>query len=204
MQNTALVCIDMQNDFVLPTGSLSVGKAEEIVPVFNSIRDKFPLVILTQDWHPKNHVSFYTNHPGKKAFEIVDAGSVKQMLFNPHCVQDTDGAKIHKGLTIKPNDLIVHKGTSSDVDSYSCFFDVIQSNKTEAHELLQKAGVKTLYFLGVATDYCVKFSVLDALKLGYKVYVIENGIHAVSDADGKTAIEEMKSKGATFIHSSKF
>jgi hypothetical protein len=125
------------------------------------------------------------------------------MLFNPHCLQNTDGAKIHSNLIIRPNDLIVHKGISSEVDSYSCFFDVIQSNKTEAHELLQKARTKTLYFVGVATDYCVKFSVLDALKLGYKVYVIEDGIHAVCESDGKKAIEEMKSKGAIFLHSSK-
>ena len=197
-----LVVIDMQNDFVEPAGSLSVAGAMNIVPIINDIRVLFDKVLFTYDWHPQNHVSFVNNHPGHKLFELVQAGEVQQMLFPAHCVQDTQGAELQKDISIKSADLIVRKGLKSDVDSYSCFFDVVKSSQTPAHQILQSIGAKTLYFLGVATDFCVKFSVLDALSLGYKCYVIEDGIAAVNPEEGVKAINEMKEKGAIFIKSS--
>jgi nicotinamidase/pyrazinamidase len=200
--DAALVVIDMQNDFVLPTGSLSVSGAPSIVPVVNSLRSLFRVVVWTQDWHPPDHVSFVGNHPGHKAYDVVQAAGYLQCLFPAHCVADSSGAAIHAQLDVRPQDVNIKKGTKSDVDSYSCFFDVVKSHSTNADQELKKLGITTLYVLGVATDYCVKSSVIDALALGYKVFVIEDGIAAVIPADGVKAIEEMKTKGAVFVRSS--
>jgi nicotinamidase/pyrazinamidase len=199
--DTALLVIDMQNDFVLPTGSLSVQGATAIVPVVNSLIPKFSLVVWTQDWHPVDHVSFVNNHPGHKVYDVVDAG-YEQVLFPAHCVADTPGAAIEKGLNVQSKDLIIKKGTDSKIDSYSCFFDVVKTHSTNAHTELQARKINTLYVLGVATDYCVKSSVVDALALGYKVFVIEDGIAAVDPAAGNAAIEDLKGKGAVFVRSS--
>lgn len=197
-----LIVIDMQNDFVLPTGSLSVNGAMDIVPKLNSIRDRFPHVMWTQDWHPTDHISFFTNHPGHKSYDAVDAGSYTQVLFPPHCVQNTPGAEIQKDLVRKDQDLYVKKGTKRNIDSFSCFFDVVKSSQTNACEQISKIGLKKLYFAGVATDFCVKASVLDALSLGYEVYVIEDCIAGVIPKDATDAIAEMKAKGAKFVNSS--
>lgn len=201
MKNTALVVVDMQNDFVEPSGSLSVANAMEIVPRLNKIRSKFQNVMFTYDWHPNDHVSFVTNHPGHKLFDIVDAGEVKQCLFPPHCVQNSEGAKIQKDVVTKDTDMVVYKGTNPSIDSYSCFKDVIKSSSTNADKQLKDKNIDTIYILGVATDFCVKFSVLDALELGYKVYVIEDCISGVNAENSITAIAEMKQKGAIFVKS---
>ena len=197
----ALVVIDMQNDFVEPTGSLSVGGATKIIPIVNNIRNKFENVLFSYDWHPKDHVSFVDNHPGHKVYGVVDAGPVKQVLFAAHCVQNTHGSELHKDIIKKDSDMSVYKGMKSDIDSYSCFFDVIKSNPTNADKQLRDKGIKTLYFCGVATDYCVKSSVIDALELGYEVYVIEDAIAAVDPTATPAAIQEMTSKGAKLIQS---
>ncbi|OHT17684.1 isochorismatase family protein [Tritrichomonas foetus] len=200
-QNPLLMVVDMQNDFVLPTGSLSVSGAMNIIPIVNSIRDRFHRVIWTQDFHPADHISFFTNHPGKKAFEVIDTGKYTQVLFPAHCVQGTDGVEIHKDLIRKDEDLYVKKGIKNDVDSYSCFFDVVKSSQTNAAELIEQLGARVLYFLGVATDFCVKSSVLDAIELGYEVYVIEDGIAGCVPQDCESAIKLMKEKGAKFVKS---
>jgi nicotinamidase/pyrazinamidase len=199
--DTALLVIDMQNDFVLPTGSLSVNGATAIVPIVNSLIPKFSLVVWTQDWHPPDHISFVTNHPGRNVYDVVEVG-YSQVLFPAHCVANTPGAEIEKNLNVQAKDVVIKKGTQSKVDSYSCFFDVVKSYSTNAHKELQERKITTLYVAGVATDYCVKWSVLDALELGYKVVVIEDGIAAVDPNCGGGAIAEMKSKGAVFLPSS--
>jgi nicotinamidase/pyrazinamidase len=199
--DVALVVIDMQNDFVLKSGSLSVANATAIVPIVNSLRGQFATVVYTQDWHPANHISFVDNHPGKNAYDVIDAPGYKQVLFPKHCVQDTPGAAIQSELIVKPDDVIIKKGTKSDVDSFSCFFDVVKSSATNADAELKKRNIKTLYVVGVATDYCVKSSVIDALALGYKVFVVEDAIAAVAAADGVKGIAEMKAKGAGFVKS---
>ena len=198
---SSLLVIDMQNDFVSKDGSLCVQGAQGIVPKINQIRDKFKHVMWTQDWHPSNHVSFVTSHPGHKLYDVVDTGVYKQVLFMPHCVQNTEGAKLNPELVVKDDDLFVVKGCNPDIDSYSCFFDIERRNHTNAKEQLDRINVNTLYVLGVATDYCVKSSVLDALELGYCVYVIEDCIAAVNPDDSPKAIEEMKEKGALMIKS---
>lgn len=198
---SALLLIDMQNDFVLPSGSLSVRGAEEIIPIVNTLRSKFQNVVITQDWHPSDHVSFYTNHPGHKPLDVVQIGQIHQMLFNPHCIAESHGAEICKGIVLDPEDMIIHKGAFSDIDSYSCFFDVAKIHSTDAHELLQARGVQKLFVLGVATDFCVKASVIDACKLGYTVYVISDGIRAVDPSAVEASIQEMKENGAIIIES---
>ena len=196
-----LVVIDMQNDFVLPEGSLSVQNALNIIPIINSIRSKFDKVLFSFDFHPENHVSFVNNHEGHKVYDIINTGKVDQMLFPAHCVQRTTGCDLHKDITFKDEDLVVRKGLNSEIDSYSCFFDVIKTSQTNADFQLLSIGAKDLYFLGVATDFCVKFSVLDAISLGYNVYVIEDGIYGVIPDQVMQSIDEMKSKGAKFIKS---
>lgn len=194
-----LVVIDMQNDFVLPIGSLSVNGAMNIVPMINSIRDRFNKVMWTQDWHPADHISYVTNHPNHKVYDQINTGSYTQVLFPPHCLQNSEGAEIHKDLVRKEGDLYVKKGQHKDVDSYSCFFDVVKTEKTDANNQISKIGLKKLYFCGVATDYCVKSSVLDALTLGYETYVIEDAIAGCVPKDSAAAIAEMKAKGAKFV-----
>ncbi|KAH0793334.1 bifunctional nicotinamidase/pyrazinamidase [Histomonas meleagridis] len=201
MEDSLLLVIDMQNDFVSPTGSLSVASAMNIIPVINRLRSHFKHVMWTQDWHPSNHVSFVSSHPGHSAGDIIETSLYKQVLFPAHCVQNSEGAKIHPDLDVHQDDLFVVKGCSPEIDSYSCFFDVVKSSQTNASEQIQKLGVKTLYVLGVATDFCVKSSVIDGLSLGYKVFVIEDGIAAVDQSNSQAAIDEMKSKGAIFINS---
>lgn len=198
---SALLVIDMQNDFAHEGGSLFVHGAEGIVDTANKLRGKFEHVMWTKDWHPKNHISFAANHPGHSAGDIVDTGLYRQMLFNAHCVQGTEGAELHSGLDARDGDMFVVKGCRADVDSYSCFFDVVKTSATDAKEQLDRAGIDTLYVIGVATDYCVRASVLDALALGFKVYVIEDGIAAVNPNDAAGAIEEMREKGAVIIKS---
>jgi nicotinamidase/pyrazinamidase len=200
MSDVAFVIIDMQNDFVLPTGSLSVQGAEAIVPIINQLRRKFNTVVWSQDWHPPDHISFVTSHPGKKVYEVVKGDGFDQLLFPVHCVAGSSGAAIHSGLQIKETDLIIKKGQNKDHESFSCFFDTGEKS-TGGDALLKSKGIKKIYLLGVATDFCVKASVLDALKLGYSVYVIEDGIAAVNSEAGGQAIAEMKQKGATFIKS---
>lgn len=201
MEEAALVIVDMQNDFVLPTGSLSVSGATSLVPIINSVREKFHHVLITQDWHPLDHVSFVNNHPGKNVYDMVQADGYEQCLFPAHCVQNTPGAELVKDLVVKPGDLFVKKGTNSKIDSYSCFFDVVKTNPTNAHDQLTKIGVKTLYFTGVATDYCVCSSVNDAQHLGYKTYLLTDAIAGVNAQASSEAVQKMKNNGVILVKS---
>jgi nicotinamidase/pyrazinamidase len=191
----------VQNDFVLPTGSLSVSSATPIVPVVNALVPKFKLIVWTQDKHAPNDVSFASNHAGRKVYDAIDVG-YRQVLFPGHWVADPAGAAVESGLNAKPADVILKKGTNFGIDSYSCFFDIIKTNSTNCHAELQKRGVKTLSVLGVATDYCVRASVVDAVALGYKVFVMDDGIAAVDPAAGVAAIADLKAQGAVFVKSS--
>ena len=196
----ALVVIDMQNDFI--TGSLAVKHAGEMVPIINKLREKFDLVVWTQDWHPADHVSFASSHKDGKLYETVKvAAGYEQMLFPAHCVQNTDGAALHRGLKVRENDLFVKKGMNKDIDSYSCFFDVVKTSATTCDAELKKRGVDTIYVIGVALDYCVKFSVLDALELGYKVFFVDDVCAAVSEEQIGAVLDELKSKGAVLTKS---
>lgn len=195
--STALLLVDLQNDFC-KGGSLAVPQGEEVIPVANQLMPYFSCVIATQDWHPHDHVSFAVNHPGKKVGDIIQVDGVSQILWPVHCVQDTAGAAFFKGLDTSFIQTIIKKGTDKNVDSYSAFFDNQENQSTALPRYLQQNGIKTLYIMGLATDYCVKYSVWDALKLGFEVFVIREGCRAVNlhHDDEEKAYAAMKKAGA--------
>lgn len=199
----ALILVDIQNDFC-KGGALAVKDGELTVPVANKLIELFhqkgDIVIGTKDWHPADHKSFAVNSNGNIG-ELGELNGLPQVWWPVHCVQNEIGSKYHPDL--KSVDFTIFKGQDPEVDSYSAFFDNGKKYKTELDELLKKNSIDTLYIMGLATDYCVKFTVLDALELGYKVYLVEDGCRGVNitSEDSKNAIEEMKNKGAVIINS---
>ncbi len=175
-----LVLIDIQNDF-MPYGALPVPKGDEVVPIVNKILPKFDLVIATQDWHPANHISFASNHPNKKPFDVIDLDGFKQTLWPDHCVQGTKGAEFHPDLNLKPIEAIFRKGTNPNIDSYSGFYDNLHKKSTGLSGYLKEKQVKVLYFAGLATDYCVYFSIMDAIKEGFEVVLIEDATRGIDE-----------------------
>jgi len=186
-----LIITDVQHDF-MPGGALGVPHANEIIPVINALIPCFDHVIATMDWHPLNHVSFATTH-GKKVGEQFEG----QTLWPEHCVQETHGANLAKGLHQEKIEATFHKGTDLLVDSYSVFFDQSRHRATGLEEYLRAHELNNLFFVGVATDYCVLYSVLDALNLGFQVTVIRDACRAISDEE--QALDQMKAKGAKII-----
>lgn len=204
MPNTALIIIDMQNDF-MPGGVLAVPNGNEIIDLINQLQLKFDLVIATQDWHPAIHKSFATNHANQKPFNIIDLNGLSQTLWPAHCVQNTSGAELVNNLNKTKIQKIIHKGTNPNIDSYSAFFDNAHLQKTDLDDYLKLHKINTVYIAGVATDYCAKFSALDAIKLGYKAYLLEDackGINLQPD-DIKNALDEMREVGVKIIASHK-
>lgn len=202
MSKCALIIVDVQNDFC-KGGSLSVPFGEFIVPLANQLMGYFTIKIATQDWHPKDHMSFAANQSGRKPFDVINYRGMKQVLWPIHCVQGSVGAEFFPGLKVENFTKIFQKGTDKEIDSYSAFFDNAHLKSTGLHHYLQQEGITELYFLGIATDYCVKFSVLDALALGYQVYVIEDACRGVNlqKDDSEKALKEMENKGAIRITS---
>ncbi|WP_010230946.1 bifunctional nicotinamidase/pyrazinamidase [Gillisia marina] len=185
----ALVIIDLQNDFI-PGGSLAVPGGDEIVPIINELQNKFDLVIATQDWHPSNHSSFAENHPGKREFEIIKLNGIDQKLWPVHCVQNLKGAEFHPDLNSKKIEAIFRKGTDKNIDSYSGFYDNAHLKSTGLSGYFKDKGVTSLYFCGLAAEYCVYFSIIDALKEGFKAVLIEDATRAISKEDFKKAKKE--------------
>jgi len=173
-----LILIDVQNDF-MPYGALPVAEGDQIVPIINKIIYKFDLVVATQDWHPKNHISFASNHKDKKPFDVMDLDGFKQTLWPDHCIQGTSGAEFHPDLETKPIEAIFRKGTNPNIDSYSGFYDNLHKKNTGLAGYLREKKAKDLYFVGLATDYCVYYSIIDALKEGFNVYLIEDATRAI-------------------------
>lgn len=197
-----LILIDIQNDF-LPGGALSVPHGDEVVPVANSVMPKFDHIVATLDWHPRDHGSFAANHQGRQPGEVVDLNGLPQILWPVHCVQDTEGADFAPGLDTSRITKVFHKGMDPAVDSYSGFYDNGRIHSTGLGEYLRASGVSEIYIMGLATDYCVKFSVMDALSLGFRVFVIEDGCRGVdlSPGDSESAIAGMKKAGAIITSS---
>ncbi len=197
----ALLLVDIQNDFC-SGGALEVKNGDEVVEVANKLIEIFSkknkLIIATKDFHPKNHKSFAINS-NKKIGEIGTLNGIEQVFWPVHCVENTVGSDFHKNLRTDKIDKTIYKGTNSEVDSYSGFFENDKKSKTELDTFLKNNNVDTLYILGLATDYCVKFTVLDALDLGYKVFLIKDGCRAISE--NELAIDEMKKIGAKIIYS---
>jgi len=193
---TCLVLVDIQNDF-LPGGALAVPDGDAVIPVANKLQGAFPLVIATQDWHPANHGSFAASHPGKKVFEQIDLNGLPQTLWPVHCVQGTRGAELAMGLNRDRITSIFQKGTDAGIDSYSGLFDNGHRKSTGLGEWLEAQRVTEVFVCGLATDYCVKFTALDAARLGFKTHLIEDASRGVNlrPDDVKNAIEEMKRAG---------
>ena len=196
-----LVIIDLQNDFI-PGGSLAVPGGDEIVPVINELQQKFDLVIATQDWHPIDHSSFAENHSGKKEFETIDLNGIDQILWPVHCVQKSDGAAFHSELNSEKIEAIFRKGTNKKIDSYSGFYDNAHLKSTGLSGYLKDKGVRTLYFCGLAAEYCVYFSVLDALKEGFEAILIEDATRAISLQDFEKSKKAILKAGGKIINSS--
>ena len=192
----ALILVDIQNDF-LPGGALAVPNGDAVIPVANRLQPMFPLVVATQDWHPANHGSFAANHPGKKVFEQIDLNGLPQTLWPVHCVQGTAGAELAPGLNREHIAKIFQKGTDAGIDSYSGFFDNGHRRATGMAEWLKARGVTEVHVCGLATDYCVKFTALDAASSGFKTHLVEDASRGVNlqPDDVKNAVAEMKRAG---------
>jgi nicotinamidase/pyrazinamidase len=197
----ALIIVDMQNDF-MPQGALGVPHADALIPVINALIPKFPLVIASQDWHPLDHISFASNHPGKKVGDLVDVEGSPQILWPVHCVCHTKGAEFVSTLHTQKIQAHFYKGTDPKIDSYSTFFDNAHHKSTGLADYLKERGVQELYFVGVATEFCVLYSTLDALQLGFTVTVILDGCRAIDAQAERAAIDVMRAKGVK-ISSSK-
>lgn len=195
----ALLVVDLQNDF-LPGGALPVREGDQIIPLIDVLlTHSFDLVVASRDFHPKDHLSFASQH-SKLPGDIIKLHGHDQILWPDHCVQGTAGADLAKNWDV---DKIIYKGTNREYDSYSAFFDNERVQSTGLHDYLKTNGVTDLYIAGLATDYCVKFSALDALKLGYRVFIIQDACRGVNlkENDVQNALDEMEQAGAKLITS---
>jgi nicotinamidase/pyrazinamidase len=196
----ALILVDIQNDF-LPGGALGVPHGDEVVPVANRLQPRFGLVVATQDWHPKDHGSFASTRPGRKPGELAELGGLPQVLWPDHCVQGTTGAAFAPGLEMNRVEAIVRKGTDPAIDSYSGFFDNGHRKATGLGDYLRGRGATDVYVMGLATDYCVKFTALDALRLGFRTFLVQDGSRGVElrAGDVARATEEMRQAGVQIV-----
>jgi nicotinamidase/pyrazinamidase len=183
--NDALVVIDVQNDFC-PGGALAVAGGDEIISRINGLMSDFPTIVLTQDWHPADHASFAANHPDAAPFSMTQMPYGPQVLWPTHCVQGTAGADFHADLRTDPAHLVIRKGFRAAIDSYSAFFENDHTTPTGLEGYLRARGVTAVTLVGLATDYCVAYSALDAARLGFKVTVLEGACRAI-DLNGSLA-----------------
>ena len=190
----ALIVVDLQHDFV--DGSLAVPSARAIVPIVNRIRDLFEFVVFTKDWHPASHGSFALNHPGKRIFESVALAGLPQILWPVHCVQGERGAELVSEVNTAGADIIL-KGTDPKIDSYSAFADNGHLRSTGLDRLLKNRRVTDVFVCGLATDYCVKATALDAVQLGFRTHLIEDACRGVDRQPGdiEKALDEMRAAG---------
>lgn len=186
----ALIVVDVQNDFCTG-GALEVQGGEEVVPVVNSLMPLFRHIVLTQDWHPRGHRSFASAHAGARPFQRIETPLGPQVLWPDHCVQGTRGAEHHSLLVTHPARLVVRKGLDPEIDSYSTFFENDRRTPTGLAGALRELGVTAIHLVGLATDFCVHDSALDALRLGFAVTVIEDGCRAI-DLEG--SLEEARGR----------
>ncbi len=183
--NEALIVIDIQNDFC-PGGALAVAGGDDIVAPVNALMRDYRVRVLTQDWHPAGHSSFASSHPGRDPFAVIDMPYGPQVLWPDHCVQGSDGAAFHPALDADLADVVIRKGFRSEIDSYSAFFENDHTTPTGLEGYLRTRGVDHVILVGLATDFCVNFSAVDAAKLGFKTQVVESLCRAI-DLDGSLA-----------------
>lgn len=197
----ALIIVDAQNDF-MPGGSLAVPNGNEIIPVINALLPNFELIIFTQDWHPENHKSFASQHKDKKVYDKINLNGLDQILWPDHCIQNSYGANIHKEIDlgkITGNFYIFKKGMDPEVDSYSGFYDNGKKNSTGLAEFLKERDVKTVNIVGLALDFCVAYTAIDAASEGFKTFVIADGTRAITKSD-KEMNELFKNNNVKFIY----
>lgn len=197
----ALIIVDVQNDF-LPGGALEVKEGDAIIPVINHLQKDFDLVVATQDWHPADHKSFASTHSEKKIFEEIMLDGLPQVLWPNHCVQETYGAEFSSFLNSKKIEAIFRKGMDKNIDSYSGFFDNGKKKATGMGDYLKGRGVSAIYVTGLAGDYCVNFTALDGLGLGFESTIITDATRAIDKKNFEKIIEVFKEKGGKVIHSS--
>ncbi|WP_277041822.1 bifunctional nicotinamidase/pyrazinamidase [Turicimonas muris] len=200
-KNQALIVVDVQNDF-LETGSLPVPEGSKVIPVINKVMPLFQTVVVTQDWHPAEHKSFASNHEGKKPYDVTTMPYGQQVLWPVHCVQNTKGAEIAETLAVKGTEFNVRKGANPEVDSYSAFFEADGKSKTILADWLREQGITEVFLCGLATDFCVSWSALDAVKEGFKTFIIEDACRGI-DVDGsmEAAKKQWKDKGIETVNS---
>lgn len=196
----ALIVVDVQNDFV--TGALPVPQGADVVPVVNALRNAFPTVVFTQDWHPANHASFAANHEGRNVFESIDLNGLPQCLWPTHCVQHTYGAAFVPGLNTNDAPVFL-KGTDPQIDSYSGFYDNGHRKSTGLGDFLKVCGVTDVFVCGLATDYCVKATAIDAAQFGFNTTLVEDASRGVNlhPDDVAKAIDEMRRAGVHVLNS---
>lgn len=196
----ALVIIDVQNDF-MPGGSLAVPNGDQIVPIINDLQAKFELVIATQDWHPSGHASFASSHENVKEFEVIKLDGLDQVLWPEHCIQNSEGAKFHSDLKSSKIETIFRKGTDIKIDSYSGFYDNAHLKSTGLTGYLKEKKVENLYFVGLAAEYCVYFSIKDAISEGFNCILLEDATRALNQVDFDNARIDILRKGGEIIKS---
>lgn len=201
-EDTALILVDLQNDFC-PLGALPVPEGDKVIPIANALLPHFSTVVATQDWHPADHGSFAANHPWRHPGQVIELNGLDQILWPIHCVQGSFGAEFDPNLNQEGIDKVFVKGTDPGIDSYSGFFDNGHRKATGLGDWLKDKGIKRVYVMGLATDYCVKFTALDALELGFETYLIEDASRGVNlnEGDVETAVADMKTAGVNIVQS---
>lgn len=202
MSRSALVLVDIQNDFI-PGGALPAKGGDDVVPIANRLQPHFDLVVATQDWHPQNHLSFASNHSGKSPGEMIELSGLEQVLWPDHCVQESKGAEFHPDLATDQIDMVIQKGEDPRIDSYSGFFDNGHLKATGLEKYLRSQEVDEVHICGLATDYCVKYTALDSAGLGFDTTVIVDACRGVElePGDIDKALEEMKQAGVKLVTS---
>lgn len=196
----ALILIDIQNDF-LPGGSLAVPGGTAMIPVVNQLQNHFDLVVATQDWHPADHKSFASAHPGKQPFDIIELHGLRQTLWPDHCVQGTYGADFPESLDMNKAEAIFRKGVDKEIDSYSGFYDNGHQKSTGLADYLRGKKIKQVYLTGLAGDICVYFTGKDSLQEGFETFIIEDGVQPLRQEDFIKAMEDFTGKGGSVIQS---
>lgn len=201
VKHSALIVVDVQNGFT-PGGNLAVTNADQIIPLINQLARQFEMVVLTQDWHPDQHISFADNHENKAPFETVELPYGTQVLWPKHCVQGTQDAEFHPALDIPTAQLIIRKGFHPEIDSYSAFMEADRKTPTGLKGYLTEHQIDTVYIVGIATDFCVAWTALDAVQMGFTTYVIEDACKAI-DLNGslQSAWQSMLAQGVQRIQS---
>ncbi len=200
-KNTALIVVDVQNDFC-PGGALAVKNGSRVVPAINSLMDSFEVIVGTQDWHPVNHSSFASNNEAEP-FSVKTLNGINQVMWPEHCIQGSNGADFHPDLHADAFNIIIRKGTNPDIDSYSAFTENDGVTVTGLRGWLSELGIEKVYITGLATDFCVLYTALDAVKAGFETYVIEDACKGVDFPEGNVvkAVSAMKEAGIKVVQS---